>query len=78
MYYTTWAPAQTSFFHEKVYFSVQKTYNKVYTYVQRKTGGTMRKLRTIAVAGVLIFAITALTGCTTYNNFKAAFFGEQD
>lgn len=77
MYYTTWAPAQTSFFHEKVYFSVQKTYNKVYTYVQRKTGGTMRKLRTIAVAGVLIFAITALTGCTTYNNFKAAFFGEQ-
>ena len=65
------------FFHEKVYFSVQKTYNKVYTYVQRKIGITMKKLRNIAVAGVLVFAMIAMTGCTTYNNFKAAFFGEQ-
>ena len=37
----------------------------------------MRKLRNIALAGVLVLAMTALTGCTTYNNFKAAFFGEQ-
>ena len=36
----------------------------------------MRNLRNIAVAAVLVFAMTALTGCTTYNNFKAAFFGE--
>ena len=48
----------------------------MYTYVHRKTGIIMRKIRNIAVAAVLIFAMTALTGCTTYNNFKAAFFGE--
>lgn len=37
----------------------------------------MRKLRNIALAGILVLAMTALTGCTTYNNFKVAFFGEQ-
>lgn len=36
----------------------------------------MRKLRNIAVAAVLVFAVMAMTGCTTYNNFKAAFFEE--
>ncbi len=36
----------------------------------------MRKLRNIAVAAVLVFAMAALTGCSTYNNFKAAFFEE--
>ena len=36
----------------------------------------MRKLRNIAVAAVLVFAMMALTGCTTFNNFKAAFFEE--
>ena len=36
----------------------------------------MRKLRNIAVAGLLVLTIAALTGCTTYNNFKAAFFEE--
>lgn len=37
----------------------------------------MRKLRNIAVIMALILAITAMTGCTTYDNFKAAFFGKQ-
>jgi len=37
----------------------------------------MRKLRNIAVIMALILAITAMTGCTTYDNFKAAFFGDQ-
>lgn len=76
MYYTTSRLAQTSFFHEKVYFLVQKTYNKVYDYVRRKTGIIMRKLRNIMIAAVLVIAMVALTGCTTYNNFKAAFFEE--
>jgi len=37
----------------------------------------MRKLRNIAVIMALILAITVMTGCTTYDNFKAAFFGSQ-
>ena len=37
----------------------------------------MRKLRNIALVAALVFAMTALTSCTTYNNFKSAFFGEQ-
>lgn len=37
----------------------------------------MRKLRNIAVIMALILAITAMTGCTTYDNFKSAFFGAQ-
>ncbi|MBR3756040.1 MAG: ABC transporter substrate-binding protein [Firmicutes bacterium] len=36
----------------------------------------MRNLRNIAIAAVLIFAMVAMTGCTTFNNFKAAFFEE--
>lgn len=36
----------------------------------------MRKLRNIAVAAVLVITVMAMTGCTTYNNFKAAFFEE--
>lgn len=36
----------------------------------------MRKLRNITIAVVLVLAMLALTGCTTYNNFKAAFFEE--
>ena len=37
----------------------------------------MKKYRNIAVIMALILAMTAMTGCTTYDNFKAAFFGEQ-
>ncbi len=37
----------------------------------------MKKLRNIAVAAALVLSITVLAGCTTYDNFKAAFFGEQ-
>lgn len=37
----------------------------------------MKKFRNIAAIIVLIFAIIAMTGCTTYDNFKAAFFGDQ-
>ena len=36
----------------------------------------MRKLRNIVLAGILVLAVTILTGCTTYNNFKATFFEE--
>jgi len=37
----------------------------------------MRKIRNIGIAAVLILAMTVITGCTTYQNFKATFFGEQ-
>ncbi len=37
----------------------------------------MRKFRHIAVIMALILAVTAMTGCTTYDNFKTAFFGNQ-
>ena len=37
----------------------------------------MKKYRNIAVIMALIFTMTAMTGCTTYDNFKATFFGEQ-
>ena len=37
----------------------------------------MKKYRILAVIMVLVFAMTSMTGCTTYDNFKAAFFAEQ-
>lgn len=37
----------------------------------------MKKHRTIAVLIALIFTMMAMTGCTTYDNFKATFFGDQ-
>jgi len=37
----------------------------------------MKKFRNIAVVMALVLAISAMTGCTTYDNFKSAFFADQ-
>ena len=37
----------------------------------------MKRLRNIMVCAMVIMAVAAMSGCTTYDSFKAAFFGEQ-